>query len=103
LNTIFLLLEPESSVEPQNVASTNADESAEQKVDAVVNAKDGERAKQLKESGNQKFGEGEWTQALECYQSGVEFCPEIDTELLAVLHNNAGACHIMLVRWCISF
>ncbi|KAK6053283.1 hypothetical protein COOONC_09213, partial [Cooperia oncophora] len=56
-------------------------------------------AEKLKQEGNAKFGEGEWTLAEDKYKEALAICPPEDVELCSVLHSNLSAAYIKQALW----
>ncbi|XP_068628489.1 SET and MYND domain-containing protein 4-like [Battus philenor] len=53
--------------------------------------KDLEKARQLKDKGNQAVQKGDWAQALQCYSQSIISLPQKETEELSILYANRSA------------
>ncbi|CAI4221222.1 unnamed protein product [Auanema sp. JU1783] len=58
-----------------------------------------EKLDRIKQEGNQQFGLGNYSDAVQKYSEALEVCPPDFNEFRTVLHSNISACYIKLEKW----
>ena len=60
-----------------------------------------ERARAIKQQGNDFFKQQKYEEAIRCYQEAIKVCPVEKKEDVAIFHQNIGAVYDQMVRNCV--
>ena len=61
-----------------------------------------ERARAIKQQGNDFFKQQKYEEAIRCYQEAIKVCPVEKKEDVAIFHQNIGAVYDQMVRNCVE-
>ena len=56
-----------------------------------------ERARAIKQQGNEFFKQQKFEEAIKCYQEAIKVCPPENKEDLAIFHQNSAAVYEQMV------